>query len=400
MNGADKMTPRVSVIIPVYNAAPYLEECLDSVLGQDVGLEVICVDDCSTDDSALICEKYARRDSRVRLVRNTYNVFAGVCRNIGMYQARGEYIHFLDADDKVEPGAYREFLELADAERLDVLRGTARAFDDVTGDFVRGTYYEQLNITGPVSRHPVSFAEDFADVVRLSPVPWMGIFRRTILEKSRIHFNALRCSNDVSFFFDLVMASDRIRFVRKNIVQHRVNNAQSLMGIRAEHFECVIESMHIICHNIRNQPRNIRRAIVDRVMQSMPKWLEDAMSVEDGEQKAENLMIGLVKSMDLSLWNGGVTKCHWYRRIVAVIGTDPLDRTDEPVESHAENVAMAVTWPARKVRDGVRCLRENGVKYTVKHIVGKVARALGFRMARRTPKNVKQGPCASARGLR
>ena len=372
MNGADMMTPRLSVIIPVYNAAPYLEECLDSVLGQDVGLEVICVDDRSTDDSALICEKYACRDGRVRLVRNAYNVFAGVCRNIGMYQARGEYIHFLDADDRVEPGAYRDFLDLADAERLDVLSGTARAFDDATGEFISGTYYEQRNITGAASKHPVSFARDYAEVIKLSPVPWIRIFRRAILEKSHVHFDELRCSNDVSFFFGLVMASGRIRFVRRNIVQHRVNNANSLMGIRARHFECVMESMDIICHNMRNQPRDVRRAIVGRLMQPIPQWLEAAMAVEGDGQKAKDLMVGFIRSMDKSPWNGDVTGCTWYRHVAAVIGTDPLDGQDAHSGSRADKVVMAVMWPVRKVWGGVRCLRENGIKYTLKHAIAKV----------------------------
>lgn len=363
--------PKISVIIPVYNAASYLEECLDSVLGQDVSLEVICVDDCSTDDSARICEKYASRDSRVRLVRNTYNVFAGVCRNIGMYQARGEYIHFLDADDRVEPGAYRDFIDLADAEQLDVLSGTARTFDAATGDFTRDTYYEQRGIVGPVSQHPVSFAEDFAEVIQLAPVPWIRIFRRTILEKSHIHFNSLRCSNDVSFFIDLLIASKRIRFVRKNIVQYRVNNANSLMGVRARHFECVIESRSIVCYNIRNQPPDIRRAIVDRIMRPMPDWLRDAMSVEGGAQKAKELMAGLIQSLDLSPWNGEVARCSWYRRIATVMGADPLGGPEKHV------VVKAVTWPARKFLGGIRCLQENGVKYTARHTVGKVLRLFG-----------------------
>ena len=96
--------PYFSIIIPVYNVAPYLRECLDSVLGQTfVDWEAICVDDGSTDDSATILDEYAEKDSRFRIFHNV-NAGVSAARNIALDMAKGTYIAFLDGDDLFSDG--------------------------------------------------------------------------------------------------------------------------------------------------------------------------------------------------------------------------------------------------------------------------------------------------------
>ena len=117
---------KLSVIIPVHNAAPYLPACLDSVLSQDLtDLQVICVDDDSTDQSAQIITNYTHKDSRVMLIRHPMTMYAGSCRNTGLVAATGEYVHFLDSDDIVEKGAYRRYYQLAKEMDADMVKGKA-----------------------------------------------------------------------------------------------------------------------------------------------------------------------------------------------------------------------------------------------------------------------------------
>lgn len=98
--------PLISVIIPVYNAAPFLPACLDSVLGQSLdSLEVILINDGSTDASPDICEAYARRDNRVQVLHQE-NLGQSAARNAGLDIAMGRYIGFVDADDQVRPDFY------------------------------------------------------------------------------------------------------------------------------------------------------------------------------------------------------------------------------------------------------------------------------------------------------
>ena len=101
---------KLSVIIPVHNAEKYIHATLDSVLNQSIqDLEVICVDDASTDSSVSLIKKYQQKDSRILLLQNEKTCFAGACRNRGLKEARGEYVHFLDADDIVEDRAYEQY---------------------------------------------------------------------------------------------------------------------------------------------------------------------------------------------------------------------------------------------------------------------------------------------------
>ena len=112
----------ISVIVPVYNVAAYLPECLDSILSQDYDkLEVILIDDGSTDDSGAICDDYARRDSRIRVIHQK-NGGAAAAKNAGLRAATGEYLSFADSDDFLEPGAYAYMLALLKENDADIVR--------------------------------------------------------------------------------------------------------------------------------------------------------------------------------------------------------------------------------------------------------------------------------------
>lgn len=123
--------PVVSVVIPVYNKEDFLEEGVASVLdnGFDT-LEVVCVDDASTDDSAALLDQLARRESRLNFVPLAENAGASVARNTGIEAARGKYVFFLDADDRLTPGAIGELVARADANDSDLVRGKITGFTD------------------------------------------------------------------------------------------------------------------------------------------------------------------------------------------------------------------------------------------------------------------------------
>ena len=101
------MKDLISVIVPVYNVAAYLPQCLQSILTQTYEtLEVILIDDGSTDDSGRICDEYAAKDSRIRVIHQK-NAGAAAAKNAGLRIATGEYLSFVDSDDYLEPGAYQ-----------------------------------------------------------------------------------------------------------------------------------------------------------------------------------------------------------------------------------------------------------------------------------------------------
>ena len=116
--------PKVTVIIPVYNSEEYICRCLESVMNQTlIDTEIICIDDCSNDQSKRLLEQYAKLDARIRVFYNERNRGQAFSRNKGIEAARGEYIQFLDSDDYLSKEDVLEFLySVASANRLDLLK--------------------------------------------------------------------------------------------------------------------------------------------------------------------------------------------------------------------------------------------------------------------------------------
>ena len=116
------MNSTISVIIPVYNVERYLHECLDSVLSQSCSeLQIILIDDGSTDDSGMICDEYAAKDSRIAVIHQK-NSGAAAAKNAGLRMATGEYLSFVDSDDYLEPGAFRHMVNLLEKSSADVIQ--------------------------------------------------------------------------------------------------------------------------------------------------------------------------------------------------------------------------------------------------------------------------------------
>lgn len=103
--------PQISILVAVYNTAPYLPQCLDSLCGQTLrDIQIICIDDCSTDQSPQILADYARRDARITLLRTPHNSGHAAARNLGLQIATGEFTTFVDSDDWLAPDALEQAL--------------------------------------------------------------------------------------------------------------------------------------------------------------------------------------------------------------------------------------------------------------------------------------------------
>ncbi len=123
-------TPTISVIIPVYNGEAYLQECLDSVLSQSFqDLQIICINDGSTDNSAAILADYAARDQRIEVITQA-NAGLSHSRNVGIKAAAGQYIQFLDCDDRLAPDAFSTLYKQASEQQLDILYYDGETFYD------------------------------------------------------------------------------------------------------------------------------------------------------------------------------------------------------------------------------------------------------------------------------
>ena len=180
--------PQISVIVPVYNVAPYLPQCLDSVLAQTFqDIEIICVDSISTDESPQILQAYAQKDPRVKVFELTDIRGLGRGRNRGLDEACGKYVFFLDSDDFLAPDALEKLYQVAEREKADLVSCSNYVYDDVTH---RAKKPESALRLGYKTRleSPKNTAADFADFAFSAPFACFRLFRRDIIENLHLRF--------------------------------------------------------------------------------------------------------------------------------------------------------------------------------------------------------------------
>lgn len=210
-------TPKVSVIVPVYNAEKYLEESVRSLLGQSLrDIEVILADDGSTDSSPEICRVLCASDARVRTFSKP-NSGAGLTRTAALPLARGEYLAFLDSDDLLHPRALETMYNQANEHRLDVLRASRVQFAE-GGKMPEPSLGHQLEVvTDPslIARIALTFigpasADDVP--LRLEGGVWSGLYRREMIEREGIVFVSEREFGTEDYLFNFEAVSHAVRF--------------------------------------------------------------------------------------------------------------------------------------------------------------------------------------------
>lgn len=230
------MTPLVSIVIPVFNAGEYLCECLDSVLGQNIdAIEVICVDDGSTDSSQIILDKYSRADSRVKVVRVEHSN-AGYCRNIGMSMATGKWLSFLDADDVFDIGMLSRMVAEGDAKNADVVTcGFFRFYD---GD----DYLKRFVRTRDVAKiyNSADESNPFAEWVGWA---WDKVFRREFVQLYGLEFQSIVNSNDMRFVYSALSLANKVVKINDKFVAHRMH-WRSLQETRNKSPDCFITALN------------------------------------------------------------------------------------------------------------------------------------------------------------
>ena len=220
-SGGVRKKVSVTVIVPVYNAEPYLWECLMSVLGQteQSGMEVVCVDDGSTDKSLEMLQTLQRLDPRVKLIRQS-NQGPGAARNAGMKSARGNYIVFMDADDRFTSGIrLGEFLGKAIDDDLDMLVcGANQMVAD--GTVLRKAYLNEALIPEESVFGPETLGRDLYQLTPQSP--WGKLYRRKFLVENEMSFPALRRAEDFAFVQLAYTLAKKVGVTVSPLVDHRI----------------------------------------------------------------------------------------------------------------------------------------------------------------------------------
>ena len=213
--------PKVSIIIPVYNTEPYLRECLESVVSQTLeDIEIICVNDGSTDASREVLEEYRRRDERVAII-DQENQGASTARNTGLDTASGEYVLFLDSDDSLEPAAAGDVYARCahDGADIGVFKIRYLYLDrDVTMDADWS-----LRMTMVPSETPFSYQDMPGGIFSFTtPAVWNKMFRRSFIVEEELRFTPeLQRAEDVPFTYVALVKAKTITVVDQALVCYK-----------------------------------------------------------------------------------------------------------------------------------------------------------------------------------
>ena len=217
---------KVSVIMPIYNAYDYLRPSMDTVLDQTLReIEVICIDDGSTDHSLEIIKEYQSRDERIRIVTEN-NAGVSVARNKGIVRARGEFVIFLDADDFYEPCLLERLYERAVADNLDIAFSLFDTYDERKARFIPGSIGEHADIfrDGKVtskSEHPDCILASTTGYV------WNKLFRNSFIREKELLFSPeLYIFEDMYYVSIALSLAERVGMVNEVLLHHRVHSEQ------------------------------------------------------------------------------------------------------------------------------------------------------------------------------
>jgi len=210
--------PKVSIIVPVYNAEKYLQECVESVLCQTLSdIELILVDDGSTDSSPALCNQYAVQDHRVKVIHKP-NGRAASARNAGLRAASGEYVAFVDADDWISPDMYEKMLQTnADVTLCDYVRFQGEKQFPFTQPNIAAGFYNKAQIREIIYPHLVMDGIEYPITIS----NWALLIRREVIVKNRLSYREdIRISEDAPFGSEVLYCADSFAYLKGEQLYH------------------------------------------------------------------------------------------------------------------------------------------------------------------------------------
>ena len=257
-------SPRLTVIVPVHNAAPWLKTCLDSLIAQSRPIdEIIAIDDGSTDDTAGILQEYAERLPQLKILKRG-GVGASGARNAGLDAATGDWVAFVDADDWVEPAAYEKMLALALAENLDMALANGRYHFE--GRMPDHLIYTDPPLTG-VRRGGEWLAHKLENGSFLHMV-WLHLYRRAFIESHHLRFTPGITYEDVIWSTQALALAQRVDYIDEPFFVYRKLPRRLAPERRDRQLEHIIHSSKINARTLEG----IAQTVDDARLARMIRW--------------------------------------------------------------------------------------------------------------------------------
>ena len=273
----DSHTPAVSLLVPIYNVERYLRQCLDSATAQTLAdIEVICINDGSTDNSPAIIAEYVERDPRFRVVTKENSGY-GDSMNRGLNAARGEYVGILESDDFMAPDALEKLVAAARSCDAQIAKANFDLYWSAPEE--RRELHEMF--TPDMCGRPVCPRES-AFAFHLKPSIWSAVYRRDFLNENGIRFLPTpgAAFQDTSFTFKAFALADRAVWLHDSVLSYRQDNEGSSV----------------------NSPNKVH--CVNAEYAEIERWIGDEFTAAHGDSDAERLLrICHVVKYDSYMWS-------------------------------------------------------------------------------------------------
>lgn len=282
---------KVSIVIPIYNKQKYLEECLDSIIAQTYeNIEIICVDDGSTDSSLEILYKYKNKDNRIIIIEQE-NRGAGNARNTGMAAATGKYIQFLDADDFFEITMVEKMINKAEKIEADIVICNALEYIEETKEKKHHTWLREENIY----QDPFCFNE-VEDIFLITQSNiWNKLYRMDFVLENNLKFQEIISNNDTGFSILTLFLAKKITYVNEYFIYYRnYVDSYRIATKRDKNIKCCELAYQYIIRKLRKEKKLTKKMKITLNEQIYKSAMYELTFCKDNLQ-AKEFLVSLCK---------------------------------------------------------------------------------------------------------
>lgn len=377
--------PKVSIVIPIYNVERYLRQCLDSVVNQTLkDIEIICVDDGSTDSSPDIIKEYVDKDPRVKVITKPNSGY-GNSMNRGFDMAEGEYIGIVESDDYAELNMFERLYEIASKNDLDVIKSSFYFYYSVPKE-----KNEKMEIVSKV-RERVTFcpSRDFkapmemVEFFNIKPSIWSAIYRKDFIREHNIRFLETpgAAFQDSSFNFKVMSLAQRVQLTREAFLHYRQDNESSSINSPGKVF-CVCDEYAEMKKFLETNPynRGILECVCNRIKYDTYMWNFERLSPKYKFLFIERAAEEFKEDFENGTMDARFFEAYKWKDVKKLV-EDPIDYYTEKVlkspgnsarelneikNSYSYRVGRMITFFPRKFLGGIQSIKDDGIIYTFK----------------------------------
>lgn len=296
--------PKLSIIIPIYNVEKYLKECLDSVIAQTLDdIEIICVNDGSTDSSGQILEEYRFKDKRIKVI-NKENSGYGASMNMGLNAATGEYIGIVESDDFVKPTMFENLYNIAKSNDADIVKSDYSYYT---------TKNKQSRKAGKISKfvaNKVLEIKDYPQLLKMQPSIWSAIYKSELLKEIRFLETPGASYQDTSFSFKALCLAKRIVLTDKSYLYYRQDNENSSVNSKSK-VDLICKEYDEITAFLNNNPEIKNQINTHKLMKQYKAYMWNLKRIDE---KYRDSFVEVFSKTFKEYYEAGELKKEFYKK--------------------------------------------------------------------------------------